>query len=486
MLGSLAPNLSGVRYSVVSNNPLRPTTNRDREGGAASSVVPSSVKAAWGQMKAKLRTSASTSRSTSVALGLLSASALQGRTSSSSSTDLINGDRHDLPAPRQSPTAVETMEDPKLVYICQLGVSLAVARLALQQTGDDGINAALDWIYDERNAKDVQAAEAGRRANKVTRSSSLVSREEYYGSRSDSAAHWAPLRTLTPQVLRPPPLVNPEDYLDSLSDSTGHWGSMLAMTPQGLSPHRASLDGQRPRVSSDGRGLGMGLGRRYSRRVSRSSSGGADGRRCSRGSPATGAAASSDHGSSSSPARHRSDTRRGSRGGGRDAGPADDQVLYSARGSAYKVPLGAALRMDGNQTSQSLVLSESVISSRGRGDEDDEAVVEEGEEEEEEEEAKAETEVEADEEGRCEQQEELQKPVAESGDAAEELEMLPLPPDSDSWDWPLSRNEKKTRIQLIEQQLHTMDRRTLAKQLVDAHSKLRDQPQDECEDPGTR
>jgi len=38
---------------------------------------------------------------------------------------------------------------------------------------------------------------------------------------------------------------------------------------------------------------------------------------------------------------------------------------------------------------------------------------------------------------------------------------LPVPPTSDAWDWPLSREEKKSRIDMIEDQIHLMDRRAL-------------------------
>lgn len=41
----------------------------------------------------------------------------------------------------------------------------------------------------------------------------------------------------------------------------------------------------------------------------------------------------------------------------------------------------------------------------------------------------------------------------------DEAELAPLPPDSKCWDWPLSRNEKKVRISLLERQMHAMDRK---------------------------
>jgi len=42
---------------------------------------------------------------------------------------------------------------------------------------------------------------------------------------------------------------------------------------------------------------------------------------------------------------------------------------------------------------------------------------------------------------------------------SDEAELAPLPPDSKCWDWPLSRNEKKVRINLLERQMHAMDRK---------------------------
>merc|ERR1711903_69622 len=43
----------------------------------------------------------------------------------------------------------------------------------------------------------------------------------------------------------------------------------------------------------------------------------------------------------------------------------------------------------------------------------------------------------------------------------EDEEVQPLPPDNaQSWDWPLSRHEKKSRIHLIERQMHALDRKT--------------------------
>lgn len=49
-------------------------------------------------------------------------------------------------------------------------------------------------------------------------------------------------------------------------------------------------------------------------------------------------------------------------------------------------------------------------------------------------------------------------------DEEEPSAVLPAPPSSDSWEWPLSRNEKTARVQLIERQMHAIDRHTLVKQ----------------------
>jgi len=43
---------------------------------------------------------------------------------------------------------------------------------------------------------------------------------------------------------------------------------------------------------------------------------------------------------------------------------------------------------------------------------------------------------------------------------------LPEPPDSRSWEWPLSRNEKKARINLVDRQMHALDKKALIQALV--------------------
>lgn len=43
----------------------------------------------------------------------------------------------------------------------------------------------------------------------------------------------------------------------------------------------------------------------------------------------------------------------------------------------------------------------------------------------------------------------------------------PLPPDSNFWDWPLSRHEKKERVLSLERELHTTDKQILMRELAD-------------------
>jgi hypothetical protein len=50
--------------------------------------------------------------------------------------------------------------------------------------------------------------------------------------------------------------------------------------------------------------------------------------------------------------------------------------------------------------------------------------------------------------------------------ASDDEQVEPLPPDgSSSWDWPLSRHEKKARIHLLERKMHAMDRKTMMEEL---------------------
>jgi len=47
----------------------------------------------------------------------------------------------------------------------------------------------------------------------------------------------------------------------------------------------------------------------------------------------------------------------------------------------------------------------------------------------------------------------------------DEQDLRPLPPDSECWDWPLSRHEKKSRIQQLERQMNASDRKALIQEL---------------------
>lgn len=42
--------------------------------------------------------------------------------------------------------------------------------------------------------------------------------------------------------------------------------------------------------------------------------------------------------------------------------------------------------------------------------------------------------------------------------------IAPLPPDSECWEWPLSRHEKQARVQMLERQIHAADRSALIKE----------------------
>jgi hypothetical protein len=70
------------------------------------------------------------------------------------------------------------------------------------------------------------------------------------------------------------------------------------------------------------------------------------------------------------------------------------------------------------------------------------------------------------------------EPEIEEHDEEEEEEMAPLlcdpvPPSSACWDWPLSRQEKIARVQLIERQMSAMDRQGLLEECKSLRSHLR-------------
>merc|ERR1712032_230743 len=52
--------------------------------------------------------------------------------------------------------------------------------------------------------------------------------------------------------------------------------------------------------------------------------------------------------------------------------------------------------------------------------------------------------------------------VAESGAQLD----APFPPDSSSWDWPLSRGEKKARVRMADQCVQIMDKQVLMQALI--------------------
>jgi hypothetical protein len=53
----------------------------------------------------------------------------------------------------------------------------------------------------------------------------------------------------------------------------------------------------------------------------------------------------------------------------------------------------------------------------------------------------------------------------ETSDSKPQSPRALLPPDSTCWDWPLSRHEKKTRLQMIERHILAMDRKSLLKEV---------------------
>eukprot|EP00930_Biecheleria_cincta_P035430 TRINITY_DN2436_c0_g2_i2.p1 TRINITY_DN2436_c0_g2~~TRINITY_DN2436_c0_g2_i2.p1 ORF type:complete len:388 (+),score=87.40 TRINITY_DN2436_c0_g2_i2:96-1259(+) len=55
--------------------------------------------------------------------------------------------------------------------------------------------------------------------------------------------------------------------------------------------------------------------------------------------------------------------------------------------------------------------------------------------------------------------------VDEIMESHEEL-VLPEPPDGGSWEWPLSRQEKKARVQLVDRQMNQLDRKALIQALI--------------------
>jgi hypothetical protein len=54
----------------------------------------------------------------------------------------------------------------------------------------------------------------------------------------------------------------------------------------------------------------------------------------------------------------------------------------------------------------------------------------------------------------------------QEGDLEKQEFLPPAPPDSACWDWPLSRHEKKSRVHMLERQIHAMDRKSLLQEIV--------------------
>jgi len=50
-------------------------------------------------------------------------------------------------------------------------------------------------------------------------------------------------------------------------------------------------------------------------------------------------------------------------------------------------------------------------------------------------------------------------------DSEDEL-LAPEPPDGGSWEWPLSRNEKKARLNMVDRQMHALDKKALIQALI--------------------
>jgi hypothetical protein len=65
--------------------------------------------------------------------------------------------------------------------------------------------------------------------------------------------------------------------------------------------------------------------------------------------------------------------------------------------------------------------------------------------------------------GGCSSEDEQE--VDEIMESHEEL-VLPEPPDGGSWEWPLSRQEKKARVQLVDRQMNQLDRKALIQALI--------------------
>jgi len=380
----------------------------------------------YGQMKAKFQGR----------LGQLGTSSGSiGRALSSSTSSLHGEDAMDV-------TPVMGQEDPKVTCLCDLGLSKAVAELALKQTEGSSINDALDWVYNPANSAMVEKTAA---TAPVT---------------SAPLALPAPVPEATAAQVEEPPA---RMLMGSPEEST------LATTPRKSGP-RVSLSGRAPRVSNDGFGLGMGMG------SGRGSRGRVSFDRRSNLSPrVTPLKLSSSPQQSGDPDEHQ--VLYSSRG--TPFKVRADTVLYSARGSAYRVRADSVESLEAPEDTSSSSHSQddddakwSCESAEGRAESGEEEEQVEHEEEEKSEDDHHEQGSPDDSPRRSMQPQEEGSEAGESRHAADGDDIL-LPPDSVSWDWPLSRTEKKIRLQLIEQRMHWIDRRTLLQELASTRGELR-------------
>jgi hypothetical protein len=74
----------------------------------------------------------------------------------------------------------------------------------------------------------------------------------------------------------------------------------------------------------------------------------------------------------------------------------------------------------------------------------------------------------------------MSQEAAADADSEEEEELGPLVYSQDgSWDWPLSRHEKKARVQQLERQMYALDKKTLLEELRRGTS-CSDSESDDC------
>lgn len=392
-----------------------------------------------GQMKAKLQGN----------LEQLRTSSSNGARRSASTGHLLANSRMDtVQAPEQ---------DPKISCLCDVGIPRVVAELALQQTQGSGINDALDWVYNPANSEIIERAATGSAA--ITHGASARSP----GQASDAQVNDSPAVTLSA------PSASPEDYLSRPSVSPQKALSTPLTQEKDTAVHK-SIPSRKHRlsdlrrVSNDGRGLGMGIGR---------------------GSGRSSKGCSSD----CSPAPRTVSSLQLPVGDSQVEESEVHQVLYSARGSAYRVRKDSLERCEAPQDISSA--SPDTSSSACSQEDDDTADSTSEEEAEENEDHEEDKEVDEDDKSKDMGLEESTDDSAwvsrvTHEDESDVMESPPIaPPDQEflqvhapdgtSWDWPLSRTEKKTRLQMIERGMHLIDRRTIMQELIDTRVKLRHQ-----------